>query len=97
MGNISTLDGDTVSLEPCKRNGFAPTNLRPSRVAHITGTSGGLNGTVFLKSPAISRDTSADVLTRGSCLDLFLLNSTGKGTIDKAADRSANETWNDIA
>ncbi len=97
QSDASTLDSNFVSLGALQKEWTRTNATYAQRVAHIIGTSGGLNGTVFLKSPAVSADSFADVLTGGNGSDLFILNTTGKNKVDKVTDRASNETLSHLA
>jgi uncharacterized delta-60 repeat protein len=45
------------------------------RVAHLTGTPGGLNGTAFLSAATVHDDGVKDVLTGGKDLDWFVVSA----------------------
>jgi Ca2+-binding RTX toxin-like protein len=47
------------------------------RVAHLTGTPGGLNGTTHLGGANVTHDTSVDILAGAAALDLFFAKITG--------------------
>jgi cyclophilin family peptidyl-prolyl cis-trans isomerase/PKD repeat protein len=95
LADVSRLDLDIASLAQLQQE-WTRTTSYALRAGHVTGGAGGLNGSVFLKTPAISMDAFADVLTGGAGSDLFLLNSAGAGKRDKASDRAAGEILKDL-
>ncbi len=95
-GSASTIDGDYAALGAIQKEWLRKDATYAQRAARITGAPGGLNGTTFLKSPVVAVDSDIDVLTGGADNDLFLLNSTGKGRLDKAIDRKKVEILKDL-
>lgn len=56
------------------------------RVGHLTGPTGGLNGSTFLNGLTVRVDGSKDVLAGGSDQDWFI----GHGVV-KVLDKESNE------
>jgi Ca2+-binding RTX toxin-like protein len=87
IGSVTTFDDNLAALNAVMAEW---TSDRPysQRVAHLTGTSGGANGPVFLlKGTTVLDDNRArDTLTGGTGLDLFFL-FTG----DKVSDKEQPE------
>jgi Ca2+-binding RTX toxin-like protein len=97
LSDCSNCETNFAALAALQREWTRTTATYAQRVAHITGSPGGLNGSVFLKAPGIAKDTFADVLIGDEGDDLFILNTAGAGTRDKASDRVAAETVKDLA
>ncbi|MFI5378010.1 MAG: peptidylprolyl isomerase [Tepidisphaerales bacterium] len=97
LSDSTTFENDFVALGALQKEWTRSNATYAQRVAHVTGASGGLNGTTFLKSPAVSADASSDVLNGGTGTDLFILHASGKGKLDKVTHRTANETLKNLA
>ncbi|MFI5379508.1 MAG: peptidylprolyl isomerase, partial [Tepidisphaerales bacterium] len=95
--DIVSFDTDVVKLGAIMREWTRVTGgTYAQRVARVTGAPGGLNGTTFLKSPDVAKDTSVDTVLGGTGSDLFILNSAGPGAHDKFTDRLKTETLIDL-
>jgi cyclophilin family peptidyl-prolyl cis-trans isomerase/Ca2+-binding RTX toxin-like protein len=97
FADSSTLESNYAALGALQKEWIRTDATYAQRVAHITGTTGGLNGTTFLKAPVVSADTFPDVLTGGAGTDLFILHSSGTGKLDRITDRAANEIVKNLA
>ncbi len=91
------FDADVVKLGAIMAEwGRTTGGTYAQRAPRVTGTAGGLNGTVFLTSPSVANDTSADTLLGGADSDLFILNSAGTGARDKSSDAIKTEIVKDV-
>ena len=96
--NAVSFDTDVVKLGTIMKEWTRTSGgTYAQRSARLTGAAGGLNGTVFLKSPDVAKDTSVDTVLGGADSDLFILNSAGTGSRDKFTDRIKAEILKDLA
>jgi hypothetical protein len=69
---------------------WASANSYADRVAHLTGTPGGLNDDTFLDEDSVIHDTAVDILLGGLGDDLFFAKLTSPA--DVISDKGPNET-----
>jgi serralysin len=87
-------DGNAAALDSLLAE-WASSNSYLDRVAHLTGTSGGANGSTHLGGDNVIHDTAVDVLFGGDGDDLFFAKldgtaATGKDTLsDKQTGEAA--------
>lgn len=70
---------------------WASANSYADRVAHLTGTAGGLNGSTHLGGANVLHDTSVDILLGGAGADLFFAKLTNPAK-DLLNDKANSET-----
>jgi hypothetical protein len=87
FGGSSKLSANDVALSAIL-NEWNSSAAYATRVAHITGTSGGLNGSYFVKASTLADDAAADQLIgNNSAMDLFF-----KGSSDVLTKKRTGET-----
>jgi hypothetical protein len=68
----------------------ASVNNYADRLAHLTGTSGGLNGGKRLDGANVLHDTAVDILLGGAGLDLFFAKLANPAR-DSLGDKTGSE------
>ncbi|MCI0640404.1 MAG: PKD domain-containing protein, partial [Gemmataceae bacterium] len=82
VGNSTAHDNDLAALLALMAEWGRTDADYATRAGHLTGTSGGLNGGVYLNSSTIADDGAQDELYGEGGLDLFLRTSTGPNADD---------------
>jgi Ca2+-binding RTX toxin-like protein len=74
IGGTATFDGDPVALERILMEWGNLSSGFHSRVSHLLGQTGGLNGTDFLNSTTVQAGSNQDTLSGGSSYTWFLIS-----------------------
>jgi hypothetical protein len=74
LGGVTDFETDLTGLASIVAE-WNSGSIYADRVAHLTGTAGGLNGTAFLNAATVHNDGVKDVLTGGKDLDWFVVSA----------------------
>jgi Ca2+-binding RTX toxin-like protein len=74
LGGVTDFETDLTGLALIVAE-WNSGSLYADRVAHLTGTAGGLNGTAFLSASTVHNDGVKDVLTGGKDSDWFVVSA----------------------
>ncbi|MGA2499565.1 MAG: PKD domain-containing protein, partial [Tepidisphaeraceae bacterium] len=91
IGGTTQFDANPAKLAMIQAEWDRTDETYAQRVAHITGSTGGLNAGIFLTKTTVINDYSKNTLTGGAGDDLFFA-STVSGYADKVTDKTSKET-----
>ncbi len=101
VAGTTVYDEDLVALCGIMAE-WTSANDFETRVAHITGPDGGLNGPYFLNADpdngpvTVFYDDARDRLTGGGGADWFLANLNGDGVLDKVTDLRVGDVFSEL-